>query len=117
MNANQELKSGMKNQQLAGVKDAMPQTLIPLTLCFQHGLFSNPDSHMSLTKRMLETQERTPAQKLEQARARVRLALSAAETGEIGSETFDDIARPLVVAMRELEELTITVAVLERRLR
>jgi len=43
--ANQELKSGMKNQQLAGVKDAMPQTLIPLTLCFQHGLFSTPDSH------------------------------------------------------------------------
>ena len=72
---------------------------------------------MSLTKRMLERQEKTPVQKLEQARTRVRLALTAAETGEIGSETFDDIARPLVAVMRELEALQLTWAVLERRWR
>jgi hypothetical protein len=56
----------------------------------------------------------TPAQRLEQARARVKRALHAAEDGDLHPTAFDDITRPLVDALRDLDALTISVAVMSR---
>ena len=42
------------------------------------------------------------------APARVKSALHAAEDGDLHPATFDDIARPLVLALRDLDELTIS---------
>jgi hypothetical protein len=56
----------------------------------------------------------TPAQRLEQARTHVKAALHAAEDGDLQPGTFDDIARPLVLALRDLEALTINIAVMSR---
>ena len=72
---------------------------------------------MSLTKRMLVTQEKTPARKLERVRERVRTVTRAVQTTEgrmLDFDTADDIMRALHTAARELEELTITLAVIER---
>ena len=55
------------------------------------------------------------AQKLEHARQRVRFALRAAEEGPLTVSTADDIARCLTVVMRDLEELTLQVAVMARK--
>ena len=73
---------------------------------------------MSLTKRMLETQEKTPARKLERVRGRVRTVTRAVQTTEgrlLDFDTADDIMRALHTAARELEELTVTFAVMQRR--
>ena len=74
-------------------------------------------STVSLTKRMLVTQEKTPARKLERVRERVRTVTRAVQTTEgrlLDFDTADDIMRALHTAARELEELTITLAVIER---
>ena len=75
-------------------------------------------STVSLTKRMLETQEKTPARKLERVRERVRTVTRAVQTTEgrlLDFDTADDIMRALHTAARELEELIVTVAVMQRR--
>ncbi len=75
-------------------------------------------SIVSLTKRMLETQEKTPARKLERVRERVRTVTRAVQTTEgrlLDFDTADDIMRALHTAARELEELIVTVAVMQRR--
>ncbi len=75
---------------------------------------------MSLTKRMLETQEATPAtQKLERARVALRNVSRDVQTTEgrlLDFETADAMQRALCATLRTLEELTITVSVMERRL-
>ena len=73
---------------------------------------------MSLTKRMLETQEKTPARKLERVRERVRTVTRAVQTTEgrlLDFDTADDIMCALHTAARELEELIATVAVMQRK--
>ncbi len=74
---------------------------------------------MSLTKRYLETQEATPATaKLERARASLRNIARDVQVTEgrlLDYETADAMQRTLHATMRELEELTVTVAVMERR--
>ncbi len=57
------------------------------------------------------------AQRLEHARNRVRFALRAAEEGPLTVSTADDIARSLTSALRDLEQLSIQVAVMERKAR
>jgi hypothetical protein len=57
----------------------------------------------------------TPAQKLEQARQRVRAALRLASDEAPSYAVLDDIARGLSLAMRDLEEAAMAVAVLQRR--
>ena len=56
----------------------------------------------------------TPAHTLEQARERVKSALHAAEDGDLLPENFDDIVRPLVLALRDLDELTFSLGVMSR---
>lgn len=69
---------------------------------------------MSLSKRFFERQP-TPAERLEQARQRVRFALSeVAADSAPDCETLDDVARALVLALREMEALQLTVAVMQR---
>ncbi len=58
---------------------------------------------------------RTPAQKLETARQRVRAALRLAADETPSYAVLDDIARGLSLAMRDLEEAAMAVAVLQRR--
>jgi len=75
-------------------------------------------SIVSLTKRMLETQEKTPARKLERVRERIRTVSRAVQTTEgrlLDFDTADDIMCALHTAARELEELIVTVAVMQRR--
>ncbi len=69
---------------------------------------------MSLTKRYFEAQERTPTQRLEQARTRVHAALRTAEEGPLDYQSSDDIARALVAAMREMDMLKMQLMVAER---
>ncbi|MGI8997631.1 MAG: hypothetical protein ACR2GW_13285 [Pyrinomonadaceae bacterium] len=70
---------------------------------------------MSLSKRFFERQP-TPAERLEQARRRVRFALSeVASDSAPDCETLDEIAQALVLALREMEALQITVAVMQRQ--
>jgi hypothetical protein len=60
----------------------------------------------------------TPAQKLERVRGRVRTVTRAVQTTEgrlLDFDTADDILRALHTAARELEELTVTFAVMQRR--
>lgn len=62
------------------------------------------------------------AQKLERARARVRLALHTAEEAAsttkrysfMDYDTFDSISHALTQALRDMDELTMTLAVMER---
>jgi len=61
---------------------------------------------MSLSKRQFERQP-TTAQRLENARQRVRFALCAADDGEPTYDTLDAISRALVAATSELETLAI----------
>ncbi len=73
---------------------------------------------MSMTKRWAETQEKTPAQKLAGVRERVRIVTHAVQTTEgrlLDFDTADDIMCALHTAARELEELIVTVAVMQRR--
>ncbi len=69
---------------------------------------------MSLTKRWAHTQERTPAQRLEEARTRVHAALRTAEEGPLDYQSSDDIARALVAAMRDMDTLKMQLMVAER---
>ncbi len=75
---------------------------------------------MSLSKRYLEAQETTPATaKLEHARLALRNVsrdVAVTEGRLLDFETADAMQRALNATMRTLEELTLTVAVMERRL-
>ncbi len=62
-------------------------------------------------------QKSDAAQRLEHARQRVGFALRAAEEGPLTVSTADDIARSLTSALRDLEQLSIQVAVMERKAR
>jgi hypothetical protein len=59
-----------------------------------------------------------PAHKLERVRERVRVVTRAVQVTEgrlLDFDTADDIMRALHTAARELEELTVTVAVMQRK--
>jgi len=63
------------------------------------------------------TTTQTPTRKLERVRERVRTVTRAVQVTEgrlLDFDTADDIMRALHTAARELEELTITIAVMER---
>ncbi len=63
------------------------------------------------------TTTQTPARKLESVRERVRTVARSVQVTEgrlLDFDTADDIMRALHTAARELEELTITLAVMER---
>jgi hypothetical protein len=73
-----------------------------------------------------QTTQHTPApkpsasQKLEHARQRIRFAQRSVTINEgrlLDFDTADEINRALVAVARDLEELTITVTVMERRAR
>jgi hypothetical protein len=71
-----------------------------------------------MTKRWAETQEKTLAQKLAGVRKRVRIVTHAVQVTEgrlLDFDTADDIMRALSTAARELEELTLTLAVMQLR--
>ena len=60
----------------------------------------------------------TPARKLESVRERVRTVTRAVQVTEgrlLDFDTADDMMRALHTAARELEELTVTFAVMQRR--
>lgn len=60
----------------------------------------------------------TAAQKLEQARQRIRQAARQIQVSEgrtLDFETAEDIQRTLHTALRVLQELTITLAVMQRK--
>ncbi len=64
------------------------------------------------------TTTQTPARKLERVRERVRSVTRAVQTTEgrlLDFDTADDIMSALHTAARELEELTVTFAVMQRR--
>ncbi len=64
------------------------------------------------------TTTQTPARKLERVRERVRGVYRAVQVTEgrlLDFDTADDIMRALHTAARELEELTVTIAVMQRR--
>jgi hypothetical protein len=67
-----------------------------------------------MTKRWAETQEKTPTERLEQARTRVHAALRTAEEGPLDYQSSDDIARALVAAMRDMDTLKLQLMVAER---
>ncbi len=71
--------------------------------------------HQQTTPASVGGGKQSPTQKLEQARRRVHAALRAAADEQPSFALLDDIARGLTAAVRELEELSITVAVMERR--
>ena len=75
---------------------------------------------MSLSKRYLEAQEATPATaKLERARLALRNIARDVQVTEgrlLDFETADAMQRALCATLRTREELTITVAVMERRI-
>ncbi len=72
---------------------------------------------MSLSKRFFERQP-TPAERLEQARQRVRFALNeVASDSAPDCETADEMQRALHATLRDLDALTITLAVMERQVR
>ncbi len=64
------------------------------------------------------TTTQTPARKLERVRERVRVVTRAVQVTEgrlLDFDTADDIMSALHTAARELEELIVTVAVMQRR--
>ncbi len=64
------------------------------------------------------TTTQTPARKLERVRERVRVVTRAVQTTEgrlLDFDTAEDIMSALHTAARELEELTLTIAVMQRR--
>ncbi len=71
---------------------------------------------MSLSKRMYEAQaEETPAARLERARRSVQSALRAAADGQADVLTLCAIEHALNAALREMDRLQLTLAVMERR--
>jgi hypothetical protein len=74
---------------------------------------------MSFSKRLYEQQAEndSPTRRLEQARAQLRRAIADVQATEgrfLDYETADAIQRTLAAAARNLKELTITLAVMER---
>jgi hypothetical protein len=68
----------------------------------------------------LTTTSETIAQKIERTRTEVRRAITDVQAVEgrfLDFETADALQRTLVSAARHLEELTITLAVMERKVR
>ena len=64
------------------------------------------------------TTTQAPARKLERVRESVRVVTRAVQVTEgrlLDFDTADDIMRALHTAARELEELTLTIAVMQRR--
>jgi hypothetical protein len=64
------------------------------------------------------TTTQTPARKLERVRERVRVVTRAVQVTEgrlLDFDTADDIMRALHTAARELEELALHLAVMQRR--
>ncbi len=64
------------------------------------------------------TTTQAPARKLERVRERVRVVTRAVQVTEgrlLDFDTADDIMRALHTAARELEELTLTIAVMQRK--
>ncbi len=71
---------------------------------------------MSLTKRWLDAQAaETPAERLARARNSIRFALRAIGDGQPGVEDVCEAERALAGALREMEQLQITLAVMERQ--
>jgi hypothetical protein len=71
---------------------------------------------MSLTKRWMESQaEETPATRLERARRSVQSALRAAADGQADVLTLCRIEHALNAALREMDRLQLTLAVMERQ--
>ncbi len=82
---------------------------------------------MSFSKREFEKQQEreAPAARVERARHSLRHALRDVQTSEVQSvegrlldyETADGISRALHATLRELDQLTITLAVRERQVK
>jgi hypothetical protein len=77
---------------------------------------------MSLSKREFEMQRdrEAPAQQLERARTQIKRVARNVQTSEgrlLDYETADEMQRALHATLRELEQLTITLAVMERQVR
>ena len=71
---------------------------------------------MQPLKHSMTTQTPQPTERLERARQRVSFALAEiASDSAPGWETLDDVARALTAALRDLEALQFTVAVMQRR--
>jgi hypothetical protein len=77
---------------------------------------------MSLSKREFEVQQEreAPAARVERARARIKSVAREVRTTEgrlLDYATADAMQRTLNATMRELEELTLTLAVMERQVK
>ena len=71
---------------------------------------------MSLTKRWVEAQEQSSAERLEHARSRIRFALRAANRGFPDQDTLNDIAALLEAATRDLEEVSTNLLMLQNHI-
>jgi hypothetical protein len=77
---------------------------------------------MSLSKREFEVQQEreAPAQKLERARTQIKRVARDVQTTEgrlLDYETADEMQRTLHATLRDLDALTITLAVMQRQVR
>ncbi len=77
---------------------------------------------MSLSKREFEVQRdrETPAARVERARTQIKRVARDVQTTEgrlLDYETADEMQRTLHATLRELEQLTITLAVMQRQVR
>ena len=77
---------------------------------------------MSLSKRYFELQaeREQPTARLERARDRIRevsRTITISEGRLLDYESAEDMQRALSAALRELQELTITLSVMERKVR
>jgi hypothetical protein len=77
---------------------------------------------MSLSKREFEVQQEreAPAQKLERARTQIKRVARDVQVTEgrlLDYETADEMQRALHATLRELEQLTLTLAVMQRQVR
>ena len=75
---------------------------------------------MSLSKREFEVQQEreAPAQKLERARTQIKRVARDVQTTEgrlLDYTTADEMQRALQATLRELDALTLTLAVMQRR--
>jgi hypothetical protein len=77
---------------------------------------------MSLSKREFEVQQEreAPAQKLERARTQIKRVARDVQVTEgrlLDYETADEMQRALHATLRDLDALTITLAVMQRQVR
>jgi hypothetical protein len=77
---------------------------------------------MSFSKREFEMQREreAPAARVERARTQIKRVARNVQTSEgrlLDYETADEMQRALHATLRELEQLTITLAVMERQVR